>query len=233
VSIDEVTPGRLGELADGAPPETAAEREAVALMADVRALEEPVPAELERRVRAIGRRASQDDARARRVRGRRRLLALGAPVAAAAVAALIAIPLLRSGGSDDGGPAAAGGGGGTAAAMRAPAPEAAQATPTPRASRALAGSASASTDDAKASAGTAAPSGEPAAVRRARAVIAAAGGRVLRVSGTPPVMIATVPWPSSAQAFGALRRLGAQVTGSSIEARGSAQTLRIALKGAR
>ena len=49
----DVTPERLAELADGAPPRDEAEREVMALMADVRALDDPAPDAVRERVRAI------------------------------------------------------------------------------------------------------------------------------------------------------------------------------------
>ena len=101
---DDVTPERLAELADGSPPRDAAERELMALMADVRDLEEPAPDALRARVRAIAA-GEAEPGRDRWWRaGRQRLLVLGAPVAAAIVALAIAIPVMTS---DSGEPAPA------------------------------------------------------------------------------------------------------------------------------
>ncbi|HTI32756.1 MAG TPA: hypothetical protein VL422_03700, partial [Miltoncostaea sp.] len=84
-----VTPERLAQLADGAAPETEAEREAVALMAEVRGLAEPAPDAVRERVRAIAASGAAEPHGWRRWLatgdGRRRLAIAGGPVVAVIV----------------------------------------------------------------------------------------------------------------------------------------------------
>ena len=103
----DIGPERLGEIVDGAAPRDDEERALVALMEETRALEPGASEELRRRVldgrppqpvsrtAALWRRLGAGD-------GRRRLLAVGAPVAAGLVALAIAIPVLNDGSSPSG-----------------------------------------------------------------------------------------------------------------------------------
>ena len=102
-----IGPERLGEIVDGAAPRDDEERALLALMEETRALEPGASEELRRRVldgpppRPVSRAASLRR-RLGAAAGRRRLVAVGAPVAAGLVALAIAIPVL-----DDGGPPSA------------------------------------------------------------------------------------------------------------------------------
>ena len=88
----DVTAERLAQLADGATPETDAEREAVSLMAEVRGIAEPAPEAVRERVRAIASAEAPRDGGGLGAEARR-LALVAAPVAAAIVALAIAIPV--------------------------------------------------------------------------------------------------------------------------------------------
>jgi hypothetical protein len=236
----DVTPERLAGLVDGATPETDAERDAVALMADLRGLAEPAPDAVRERVRGIATRETPGTAGWRRwfhgPDGRRRLALTAAPVAAAVVALAIAIPVLNR---DDGGSAppaaadaaspgaegagargAAGASGGGAAAPEAAAPRAA----VPAAPDAAASSATATATDAlraaepaPADAGEAATAAElDRAVARARTALEDAGATGVQTreaaGGTAATVVAEVPADQVEDATTALERQGARVT---------------------
>ena len=197
---DDVSPERLAELADGSPPCDAAERELMALMAEVRDLEEPAPDALRARVRAIAAGEAGPERAHRWQEGRRRLLLFGAPVAAGVVALAIAIPVMTR---DSGEPAPA------AATSEALAGDSAA----PAAPEAAAGSAAI---EAPGAARAVAPStaDAPAAVGQARAEIGALGGSVVSEAGDGRIvrLVVRVPGDRAAEAVAALRRLG-EVTG--------------------
>jgi nicotinate-nucleotide--dimethylbenzimidazole phosphoribosyltransferase len=233
----DVTPERLAQLADGAAPRTEAERDAVALMAEVRGLADPAPDAVRRRVRAIASQEASGMAGWRRWLaggdGRRRLALAAAPVAAAIVALAIAIPLAtRDGGGEatpaagdapaaarDGSAAEAGG----AAGAAAPAPQAAAQGPAaPVAPEAAASSTATATDalraavpQADSSAGADAAELDRA-VARARATLERAGATGVETresaGGTAATVVADVPAGRVDAATEALEAQGARVT---------------------
>ena len=226
--MGDVNPERLAELADGATPETEAERAAVALMAEVRGAAEPAPEAVRARVRGIAAREAREEAGWRRwvatPDGRRRLALAGAPVAAV-VALAIAIPALTS---DDGGstppasadaPAAAAEGA-TANAPRAASPAPQSAAPAPPAAGASTAAdalrAAEPAPQAPSQAEGAATAAElQRAVARVRATLREAGATEVRVQeaqdGTSAAVLAAIPADTLDEATEELRDQGAQV----------------------
>jgi hypothetical protein len=217
--MGDVTPERLAALADGATPETEAERAAVALKAEVRGAAEPAPEAIRARVRGIAAREAREGSGWRRwiatPDGRRRLALAGAPVAAV-VALAIAIPALT--GDDDGpapppaadAPAAAEGA--TANAPRAAAPAPQSAAPAPP----TAGGSTASDAVRAAEPEPALESAElQRAVARARATLREAGATDVRVreaeDGASAAVLASIPADTLEEATQELRDQGAQV----------------------
>jgi hypothetical protein len=226
-----VTPERLAQLADGAAPETEAERDALALMADVRGLAEPAPDAVRERVRAIASRDAHGATGWRRwlAPGDRRRVALtAAPVAAAIVALAIAIPVATR---DDGGSAPPPAADAPAAAREGAAAEAAGAAPTPAPDAVAPRAVAPAAPDADRSTGAtethqaepradAAPgagsAGLDRAVARARATLERAGATGVetreRAGGTAATVVADVPAARVDAAAEALEAQGARVT---------------------
>jgi hypothetical protein len=230
----DVTPERLAELADGATPETAEERRAVALMAEVRGAAEPAPEAVRARVRAIASREAHAGTGWRRWLatgdGRRRLALAGAPVVVAIVALAVAIPVATRDDGDSAPPASAdapaaaseGAGGGAGAASPAPpeaaTPQAASPAPAPPTAASTAADALRAAEPApdRQAGGAAVTSAElQKAVDRARATLRDAGATDVRVreaqDGASATVVAAIPAGALEEATDALRAQGARV----------------------
>ena len=226
----DVTPERLAELADGSPPRDDAEREVMALMAEVRALDDPAPDAVRERVRAIASGASEPAG----LRGwwegagRRRLLVVGAPVVAAVAALAIAIPVLNSDDSSTTVPPTAdssvqaGGEGATALTgpeAQAPPLVAEPGSPTPAPSTSAAASAARAADSGAPEVADRQKLADPdqleEAVDRARSVVIGAGGTVVSEADgareDSRVVVAEVPADGVDAIVRALRMQGDQV----------------------
>lgn len=215
----DVTPERLAELADGATPETEAERQAVALMAEVRGTAEPTPEAVRARVRAIASREAAQGGGWRRwiatTDGRRRLALAGAPVAAI-VALAIAIPVLTS--DDDGSTPPASADAPAAAFEGATAPQSAAPVP-PAAGASTAADALRAAEPAPQAPSQAEGAAKAAelqrAVARVRATLREAGATDVRVreaeDGTSAAVLAAIPADTLDEATQELRDQGAQV----------------------
>ena len=225
----DLTAERLAQLADGATPETDAEREAVLLMAEVRGIAEPAPEAVRERVRAI----ASAEAPASRGWRPRRLALVAAPVAATIVALAIAIPVATR---DDGGSAPPP----AADAPQAAAPQAdAPADPRaggrraarrgaggPRGGGGVVGHRRPPGRRAPGRAGTTAKAAElDRAVARARATLEDAGATGVRATesagGTAATVVAEVPADQVGEATTALEAQGAKVV---TDAEGGAPT---------
>lgn len=225
-----VSPERLAELADGAPPGDAAERELMALMSEVRDLETTAPDALRARVRTIAAGESEPG----RVRwwheGRRRLLVVAAPVAVGVVALAIAIPAM-TGGSGDTAPAGA-----VSEALQAdsaaPAAPEAQADSARAVAPSVAGSPAPGSPTARLRLEVGGAAALTDAVRRARAEVRTLGGTTVSAPGGAGVrrLVVRVPADRAEEALAALGRLGMTTgLGESLPVGESEVTIRVTI----